>query len=457
MTASPTPAMVPPQRTPGTKVRVVATNDLLATVAPLGTSTGRTGTLDGVAAFVERERCEGPTIWLDSGDLTGGPLWSLTGQRGWTLLQGLDISATVAGNHELDEGVQKFLAESTALDFPILCADATLGVPGSTLVTTEQYAIGVIGLTNPNLARFAPAPEPVKDPTSIVRAAATHLRADGAQWVLALQHDGVDWWPDGSGATVSSQRWTREARRWSGSVDAVFGGHTFGAWCGSLGAAAVGHAHPFAQSALIVDLAAAGAHSRGVFAIPSDVPPAPQREAAAESIVSASASVVGENLRPLTTVPDRTRVSFLPDMIAKAIRHATAADAALLFPSGFFTQAPLDGACAFLPAGPVTELDLHRLFPFPDSQIAILRLHGDEFGRLLTTHDTLTTPSNRAGDSEWWNWHRIPAGVDTIVDYPRTVAVTAYSVPLIEHWLDRHIVTAEGCDARNAVQAWFAR
>ena len=56
------------------------------------------------------------------------------------------------------------------------------------------------------------------------------------------------------------------------------------------------------------------------------------------------------------------------DFFAKALREAAGADAAAVDMVG--VQPPMDGVLAYLPAGPVTEADLVRVYPWPDATVA---------------------------------------------------------------------------------------
>ena len=446
-----------PPRLPGTVARIVATNDLLGSVAALRTTTGRSGTVDGVAALVAGERASGPTLWLDSGDLIGGPLWSLTGQRDWSLFADLGIDAMALGNHELDEGIERMLEGQAKLEFPLLCANADTGLPAICLIEKGPATIGVIGLTSPYVDRLSPFRGAMHQATSRVLAAAHQLRAQGAQWVIVLQHDGVDWWPSPGGIGVSPQRWADSTHQWQDSVTAVLGGHTLGAWHGYVGQTMYGHAHPFASTALVVDLTPEGANTRGLVKIPANIEPSRSRTAAAELILTAEQDIVGGNLESLTTAHGSPPNHYLPDIVAKAIRQAAGAESAFLPSNGFFTQAPIDGAVAALPSGPVSRLDLHRLFPFPDDEILIAEIAAHEFDHITKTHNRLTDPAHRAGDHQWWNWHRTRAGLSTSKEHPSTVAITQFSLPIIEGWVGRRLDIVHGTKGREALEAWFAR
>lgn len=442
-----------PPRPPEVRVRLLATNDLLASVAPLPAGHGRSGTVDGVAGLLEQESRRGPTLWLDSGDFTGGPLWSLTGRRDWALLADLPIGAAAAGNHEFDEGTAAARAGAEALAFPLLCANAAAGLAPARLIGTAAGAVGVIGLTHPHVHRLAPGPEPVGDPADVVRAHATRLRAAGADWIVVLQHDGVEWWPEAPRAGVRSSRWLDDLLGWSTHADAVLGGHTLGRWAGRLGSTVVGHAHPFAESVLVVDLTTSGAVPAGFAAVPPAAPGSHVRRGAAERLAVAAAERVGTIPAALTSVPGAGE--YLPSAVADAFRTAAGADAAFVPPHAFFTQAPVDGTVAALAAGPVSELDLHRLFPFPDDSVIVAGIEAGELGRLRRAHDERTDPRTPGNDHLWWNWSRTPAGVSDPKENPHTVALLEHVRPLAESWLGRPLTVEDRFSARDAMRGYF--
>jgi 2',3'-cyclic-nucleotide 2'-phosphodiesterase (5'-nucleotidase family) len=188
-----------PPPLPGTELRILATSDLGAAVTPARTSFGEAGTCAGVAALLERER--GPAIWLDVGDLVvGHASYPLLGERPWAEVAELPIAAAAAGNHEFDDGVEALLAAAPRLSFPLLCANADVGLPA----TATLDGVGVIGLTHRSVA-------PV-DAEQVVELA-RELRSGGARWVVALLHDGVEWWPEGRASPLARTGSTRSPGR----------------------------------------------------------------------------------------------------------------------------------------------------------------------------------------------------------------------------------------------------
>jgi hypothetical protein len=196
----------------------------------------------------------------------------------------------------------------------------------------------------------------------------------------------------------------------------------------------------FAASVLVIDLPSPPGRPvvRGVFAVP------PVRPARATPVVdafdAAAARVVGESGERWTTRTGARR--YLPDLIARAFRESSGADAAFVPPAHHGAQAPLDGVMAELPQGPVTDLDLVRLFPAHDYGPVVVELEAGELDLVVARHAAIADPAAAAGDDLWWNWCRMPAAVSVGTAHPASVAVVAGNVPLLSLLLDREL-TAE--------------
>jgi hypothetical protein len=441
-----------PPALPGTEARILATTDLGANAVPLPTSYGTSGTLAGIVELLDRERELQPTLWLDVGDLVvGNPSHPLLGERPWADVADLPIAAAAAGNHEFDDGVDALLEAARRLSFPLLCANVDVGLQPSTLLDTAAGRVGVIGLTSPNSHRYSRAPAPAADWPDRVQALAGELRGDGARWVVALLHDGVEWWPANPVATRSA-RLQDVARPWADAVDLILGGHNFAPWAGVLAGTPAGEPHVFGASVVVVDLADR-AVVRGVYRAPGRPPQG--SSPAIEAIERARSAVVGETPHQWLT---RTAARhYLPQLLADGLRSATGADAALVLPSFHGTQAPLDGAIASLGPGPVTELDAVRLFGSPDYDPVIAELRPGELRAAVQAHWATADPANRDGDRVWWNWCRMPAAASTGAGDAASVAMIPGVTRHLSLLLDRDVeAEPAGTSARDALIAAVA-
>jgi 2',3'-cyclic-nucleotide 2'-phosphodiesterase (5'-nucleotidase family) len=325
----------------------------------------------------------------------------------------------------------------------VLCANIDVGLPGTAMVDTDGGPLGVIGLTHPATHLFSQAPAPADDWADRVRLFAGDLRSQGALAVVVLLHDGADWWPglgpEAAPVEARSQRLADLATPWASMVDLILGGHTPAAWTGQLAATPAGHAAIFASSVLVVDVLAppAAPAVRGVSQVPA-LRPAPQTEAT-DVLDAAAAEVVAELQQ--TWISRTGAEKYLPDLLATALRNASGADAGLVFASQHTTQGALDGAVAALPAGPVSRLDVTRLFGFDDDRPAVVHCAPGEFRTAVEAHNAVSDPTSTAADRIWWNWCRMPAGTSTDSADPRTVAVLPHILPRLAELLGRDLVS----------------
>ncbi|HEV3464458.1 MAG TPA: hypothetical protein VG846_10815, partial [Actinomycetota bacterium] len=312
------------------------------------------------------------------------------------------------------------------------------------LSRTGAGPLGVIGLTHPHVHRLTQAPPPAGDWPERVGPLARELRAQGARWVVAILHDGADWWPNpdpgGPPTRARSERLAALAAPWAGEVDLIVGGHVPDAWVGELAGTAAGHAHVFAASVVVLDLPGRdGARpvARGWFPVPA-VRPA-RRTPATDALEAAAANVVAESRHTWLSRTGAER--YLPDLIAEALREATGAGAGMVLAAQHLTQGSLDGATAALHAGPVTELDLMWLFALDDDRPATVELRPGELAAAVARHDAIADPGARDSDRVWWNWSRMRAGVSVATREPEAVAVMPWVVPRLGELLGRDLVS----------------
>jgi len=320
------------------------------------------------------------------------------------------------------------------------------------VLETSGGAIGVIGLTHPRVDEFSDAPPAAERWDDRVPDVAHELRRDRARWVVALLHDGVEWWPsehprDAPVATRAS-RLESVVRPWSDAVDLILGGHNFAGCTGALAGVPAGEPHLFAASVAVVDLAPDPV-VRGIFVVPPMPPAVPTP--ATEAIDAAATRIVGELSSAWTTRTGAAR--YLPDLLSEALRLGPGTDARIVMPSFHGIQAPLDGVLAALGPGPVSELDLVRLAGAPGYDPVVVDLRPGELERAASVHWTIADPRNTATDVLPWNWCRMPLGVSARRSSPASAAVIPAVVPHLAEWLG-HEIDAEpaGVDAVQALR-----
>src|SRR4051794_38591240 len=140
----------PPSRR--VSIRILTTNDFVGSFFPQATSWGMLPGGAGLAAAVGDLR-DDATLWIDTGDVAQGTaLGALSdGTWGFLAMRELPVDVGVAGNHELDWGTGHLRTWARELPFPLLAANADLGLQGARLVSVGDSAVGVIGLTTREL------------------------------------------------------------------------------------------------------------------------------------------------------------------------------------------------------------------------------------------------------------------------------------------------------------------
>jgi 2',3'-cyclic-nucleotide 2'-phosphodiesterase (5'-nucleotidase family) len=443
-----------PPPLPGTAVRILSTSDLGGATLPLRASHGESGTCAGIVALLERERERIPAVWLDLGDfVVGHPSFPIRGERPWEEVADLPIAAAAVGNHEFDDGVEAMRAAVARLRFPVLCANVDVGLDPCALVPTDSGPVGVIGLTHPQVDRFTRAPATASDVPERVAALSEALRRDGARWVAVLLHDGVEWWPQGEGTGTRSSRLNSVAAPWARHVDLILCGHNFADWTGALAGTPAAEPNLFANSVAVSDLTPDRAVVRGIYRVPAVRPAAPS--AARDVVEAAAARVVAE--LPAQWVTRSGAPCYLPDLLADALRRATGADAGLIVPNYHGIQAPFDGVLAALGPGPVTELDLLRLFGSLGMDPVVVELEPGELEAAAAAQWLLADPANRAGDALPENWCRMPLGLSAGRRGHGTVAMIPSAAPRVSEWLGRELhAEPAGVEVRSAVASVLA-
>jgi 2',3'-cyclic-nucleotide 2'-phosphodiesterase (5'-nucleotidase family) len=360
-------------------LRIVCTNDFLSSLSPMPTSYGSLPGGDALRRTVDRLRAGQPTIWADAGDFTnGGPL-SATSDAALSFRAAAELGIEVAtlGNHEFDLGLAHLQDECAVLRFPVVCANADVGAPAATLLDTEAGRVGFIGLTHPQVAAFTPhAPAADRDLASLVADHAQTLRCSGAVAVVVLFHFGVDWSvaPDGTHLPDPAPVLALTGA-WRDAVDAVVLGHTLGRWAGVVDGLPYAQPWAFGAEVGVIDLdLRAGRHR--VELVPVDTAAAcPWTGAGRAAIEQAESTVVGRIREPLAI--DFGSDISLADFAAGALREAAGATAAVVPVVGMH-QPAIEGVMYAWPAGPVTEADVSRFWPWSDDRSLIAELTAAE-------------------------------------------------------------------------------
>jgi 2',3'-cyclic-nucleotide 2'-phosphodiesterase (5'-nucleotidase family) len=394
-------------------VRIVCTNDFLNSVSPMPTSYGRLPGGDALRRTVARLRQGQPTIWADAGDFSqGGPLSTSTGGAlNFHAAGQLGFDVATIGNHEFDWGLPHLAEHREQLPFPLICANVDAGLPPTALLGTAAGPIGFVGLTHPQVAAFTPyAPAADADLARIVPEHAQRLRDEGAVAVIVLVHFGVDWSVAEDGTHEPDPAPVLDlCMPFRHAVDAVVLGHTLGRWCGVVDGVPYAQPWAFGAEVGVIDLdLETGRH--GVDLVTVDAEPAAWTGAGRAAIEHAERTVVGHLGAPLTI--DFARDISLAHYAADALRVAAGATGAVVPVVGMH-QPAIEGVMYRWPAGPVTDADLSRLWPWTDDRCLLAAIAPEELDAVVA----FTAPE------PWLGWGTssapAPAGSEITVAVPR--------------------------------------
>jgi 2',3'-cyclic-nucleotide 2'-phosphodiesterase (5'-nucleotidase family) len=346
-------------------LRIVATHDFCCSYVPSPTSYGSLPGGEGLRRTVERLREEGPTVRADGGDFAApGALATLSGgKESFAAAAGLDIDVGVVGNHEFEWGIEHLRSHAPQTGYPLLCANSPgPGLPPTAVVETDAGVVGFVGMTCPDSEAYVSAPSLEDDLAGVVTACVRELRDSGVEWVVALFHDGVDWRFGERGYEARPEGFAERCRTWADEVDVIFASHTLGRWMGQIERTPVVQPWPFGAELGVVELARG--REPKIYGITPEI--GGQWSGTGSRLLDeASSRVLGDVDRPLSNTSGGP--SALADFFARALREATGASAAAF--DMLASQAPMDGVLSYLPAGPVSEGDVLRLYPWPDATV----------------------------------------------------------------------------------------
>lgn len=358
-------------------VRLLCTNDFSGTWDPTPYSAGWLPGGRGLQRTIERLREAGPAIWLDAGDHgQGGAVSGLSeGAAGWSAAASLGIDCAVPGNHEFDWGPERFRRTAADCGLEYVCANADVGLPATRLVAAGSALVGVVGLTYPRLADLSPDLAMVVQPSldEIVPQTALRLRREGADFVVAVVHDGV------SGPAAPGRGPDRSTLgflgTWYRAVDAVAGGHTLWRCLSVVDGVAVCQADAFGGQIGVVELNRGGAPRVGAV----EPRPAGRWDGPGASLLAeARSTVVATREEPIASVlgPRNPLLTALAD----SLRVLGAAEAAIVgLWDCWVTQPIRDGVTAYIPRGTFSVADLLRVAPHAYEPVGVVTVGRDDY------------------------------------------------------------------------------
>lgn len=154
-----------------------------------------------LAAVVKRERAEGQTFFVHSGDTLSPSLLSGIdkGAHQIDILNHMGVDLMTPGNHEFDFGAENFRTRIGEATFPIVTSNVREpggGQPANTvdtkIVTVGTVKIGFYGLTTATTPEVSsPGDITFADEIETARVKQASLKSEGADFIVAVAHSGI--------------------------------------------------------------------------------------------------------------------------------------------------------------------------------------------------------------------------------------------------------------------------
>lgn len=374
-----------PQPAGTTKVWIVHTNDLHGNLEP--DSKGRGG-LARVATLLEklREEHPGQVIYLEAGDIAQGTPVSNTfhGKPMFEVLNDLKPAAGTIGNHEFDWGPAKMREMTSWAKYHLVVANLVDSKGNRvfkpfTIVQVKGVKIAVIGLLTPEtpivVKKGNTAGYQFLDPAATVKKYLPAMRKQGAEFIVAVTHQGVD--ADKALAAAVPE------------IDAIVGGHSHTklAKAEMVGDTPIVQADKYGRHVGILELTL-DAKTDKVVAVDSKLIEINDKAGLeADPDVVAIVKKYNDQVKPLMAkvvgqagadMPKKQAEaqldSPLGNVIADALRQKTNSDVAVYNWGGIRDEN--------LPGGAVTMETVFRILPF-DDQVVQLQLKGSDLVDLI--------------------------------------------------------------------------
>jgi 2',3'-cyclic-nucleotide 2'-phosphodiesterase (5'-nucleotidase family) len=322
----------------------------------------RIGRLAGLVGELRDE----DTVVSGAGDNVGPGVLSLVtrGRQALDYFRAVDADVDTFGNHDFDHGVDALLDVVDDSPQTWVCANAFrdgerfAAAEGSTpwtVVETETYRVGVVGVAHPETADINPNAADVRfaEPTQATRAGVEALRERDVDRIVVLSHLGDD---------------TELAR--NVDVDVILGAHDHETLVERVDGTLV--CRPGGTGRYLLDVSFDGEQATATH---HDVADAPLDATAADALrerldATGLAETVATPEEPIVCdmLACKRGESRLGNLITDAYRWKTGADVGLNSGGGFRRREPL--------AGDVTAFDLVSVTPY-DSDLLVVRVDGE--------------------------------------------------------------------------------
>lgn len=219
---------------------IISTNDVHGSLSNEGSYIGSAV----IAGYVNASRAKNPhgTLLLDAGDAMQGTMTSnlFYGKAMIEVMNAMDYDAAGIGNHEFDWNTTKLAERVNEAEFPYLSANIFEKATGNRPEWAKPYAlfnknglkVGVIGFTSTETPSIVLADNikgyNIVDPVPYVNQYAKDLRAQGADLIVVIAHEGANSISNGAVSGPIADL----AEQFTG-VDAIVGGHKHNNFAGT--------------------------------------------------------------------------------------------------------------------------------------------------------------------------------------------------------------------------------
>lgn len=362
------------------RVGFLTFNDVYELQAVDGGTRGGAAAVDTVIHQVEA--FDPHTLVLFAGDLLSPSVMSnvFKGAQMVQALNRMGVDYATLGNHELDFGLGVLEQRIKESNFTWLSAnilDSSTGKPiagtrPDAIVEVNGVKIGLFGVSYDFSSILANASAVTfKDPIATAKAEVAKLKGEGAQFIVALTHEGHAQDCQLSAAVPG--------------IDLIVGGHDHAAMMDTQ----CGHA-PYVKATSdwrnVWDVNVDFSEKTPVMSfrnipVTDQTPKNPGMEAMVQSYVkrlnASFSQVIGKSVVGLDAVEKdvRSRETNLGDFIADAIRSSTHADVAIMNGGGIRTDMTY-------PAGPITKKDVYAILPF-GNKVVVVKAKGSALAAAL--------------------------------------------------------------------------
>jgi 2',3'-cyclic-nucleotide 2'-phosphodiesterase (5'-nucleotidase family) len=348
-----------------------------------GVDSGTRGGAAAVATVEHQVMAFDPhTLVLFAGDLLSPSVMSnaFKGKQMVEALNRLGVDYATLGNHEFDFGLSVLKQRIQESDFTWLSSNILDSATGKPIAGTQPDAIvdvngvkiGLFGVAYDFSSILADASAVTfKDPITTAQAEVKKLKAEGAQYIVALTHE------------AKAQDCELSAK--VSGIDLIVGGHDHAAMMDTQ----CGHA-PYIKATSdwrnVWDVNVDFSEKSPIVSyrnipVTDQTPKDPGMQAFVQSYVkqldASFSEVLGKSIVTLDAIEKdvRAKETNLGDFIAGAIQRATHADVAIMNGGGIRTDRSY-------PAGPITKKDVYAILPFGNS-IVVVKAKGSALAAAL--------------------------------------------------------------------------